>query len=148
MAPPNSSRILAYYGVDFERSQATVAENASIPGKISMHYGSNHCSQTIIYPVQGDLRKKRLAPVTDFVAKYKAPWYFFHRVDLHNELRRLAIEPTPMRSSAARLHLATAVSKLDLDGTIHFDDGTTVKKDLVIAADGIRVGHQTPSCQA
>ncbi|KAM6540354.1 hypothetical protein FALCPG4_002072 [Fusarium falciforme] len=43
-----------------------------------------------------------------------------------------------MRSSAARLHLATAVSKLDLDGTIHFDDGTTVKKDLVIAADGIR----------
>lgn len=77
--------------------------------------------------------------VTHFGTKYKAPWYFFHRVDLHNELRKLATEPTPTRQRVARIHLATEVSRVELDGTIVFPNDTQVKKDVVIAADGIRV---------
>lgn len=78
-------------------------------------------------------------PITHCDTKYKAPFYFFHRVDLHHELRKLATEPTPTRSRVARIHLATAVSRVELDGTLTFEDNTTVKKDLIVAADGIRV---------
>jgi salicylate hydroxylase len=78
-------------------------------------------------------------PITHCAAKYKAPFYFFHRVDLHRELRKLATEPTPTRSRVARIRLATEVSSVEIDGTVTLDDKTTVKKDLIVAADGIRV---------
>lgn len=60
-------------------------------------------------------------------------------MDLHSELRDLALQPTATRPRIARLNLATSVSKLEQDGTIHFENGTSIKKDLVVAADGIRV---------
>ncbi|CAJ0538530.1 Ff.00g065910.m01.CDS01 [Fusarium sp. VM40] len=120
IAPPKSSRILAHYGVDPKRSKATVAEIV------------------IIYPDPNNLTKDFSMPVTHFGTKYKAPWYFFHRVDLHNELRKLATEPNPTRQRVARIHLATEVSRVEFDGTIVFRNDTQVKKDVVIAADGIR----------
>lgn len=76
---------------------------------------------------------------TDYTPRYGAPWLFFHRVDLHNELKLLATEPTPTRKSVARLHLGVKVSDIDIDGTIHFEGGESVQKDILIAADGIRV---------
>ncbi|KAH7007757.1 hypothetical protein EDB80DRAFT_752259 [Ilyonectria destructans] len=134
MAPPNSSRVLAFYGLDFERTLATTSENASI---ISLTLRIT-TGGTIYYDEPSDIEKKRVLPVADYVSKYKAPWQFYHRVDLHNELKQMAVEPTATRPRAARLHLNTAVSKLDQDGTIHFEDGRSVKKQLVVAADGIR----------
>ncbi|KAF5962979.1 salicylate hydroxylase [Fusarium bulbicola] len=120
MAPPNSTRILAHYGVDMQRSEATAAENI------------------IFYPDSSNLNKSITMPMTHCAAKYRAPFYFFYRVDLHNELRKLATEPTSTRSRVARIHLATAVSRVELDGTVTLEDKTTVKKDLIVAADGIR----------
>ncbi|CZR40566.1 uncharacterized protein FPRO_05466 [Fusarium proliferatum ET1] len=120
MAPPNSTRILDHYGVDMQRSQATAAENI------------------IFYPDSSDLVKSITMPITHCATKYKAPFYFFHRVDLHQELRKLATEPTPTRSRVARIHLATAVSRVEIDGTVTLEDNTKVKKDLIVAADGIR----------
>lgn len=73
-------------------------------------------------------------------SQYKAPWAFFHRVDLHNELRRLAVQPPDSDRKPAKLRLSSSVKDVQLDGTIVFQDGRTIKKDLVIAADGIRVG--------
>ncbi|EQB48344.1 hypothetical protein CGLO_12432 [Colletotrichum gloeosporioides Cg-14] len=133
-APPNSSRILDYFGFDFSRAKATPAE--------SLIYNND----------AEDLGDKTVLPLSDYKSKYGSAWHFFHRVDLHDELRKLATEPTPSRKGFARLHLATPVSSVDLDGTVHFPDGTTVKKDLVVAADGVRssfistvLGEEIPS---
>ncbi|KAK1716217.1 hypothetical protein BDP67DRAFT_267539 [Colletotrichum lupini] len=118
--PPNSTRVLDYYGFDFERARATTAE------------------KYIYYDDPNNIDKTRMITCTDYTPRYGAPWLFFHRVDLHNELKLLATEPTPTRKSVARLHLGVKVSDIDTDGTIHFEDGTSVQKDILIAADGIR----------
>ncbi|CCF44811.1 hypothetical protein CH063_14091 [Colletotrichum higginsianum] len=118
--PPNSSRILAHYGFDFEQARATTSEDS------------------IYFTDPSDLGQKRVVPCADFTPKYGAPFCFFHRVDLHSELRRLATEPTDKRPRSARLHLGTSVTGVDDDGTLWFEDGTSVRKDLVVAADGIR----------
>ncbi|GJC98805.1 putative salicylate hydroxylase [Colletotrichum higginsianum] len=128
--PPNSSRILAHYGFDFERARATTSEDASPRPKES--------PQSIYFTDPSDLGQKRVVPCADFTPKYGAPFCFFHRVDLHSELRRLATEPTDKRPRSARLHLGTSVTGVDDDGTLWFEDGTSVRKDLVVAADGIR----------
>ncbi|KAK1633963.1 hypothetical protein BDP81DRAFT_494325 [Colletotrichum phormii] len=118
--PPNSTRVLNYYGFDFERARATTAE------------------KYIYYDDPNDINKTRMVTCTDYTARYGAPWLFFHRIDLHNELKILATEPTPTRKSVARLHLGVKVSDVDIDGTIHFEGDASVQKDLIIAADGIR----------
>ncbi|GKT91308.1 salicylate hydroxylase [Colletotrichum tofieldiae] len=130
-APPNSSRVLAYYGFDFERARATTAESVGSKLLQDLHF--------ILYSDPSNLDAKKVIPWTDFTPKYGAPWYFFHRVDLHSELRKMATEPTATRSQTARIHLGTSVSRVDENGTIHFEDGTSIQKDVVIAADGIRV---------
>ncbi|KAF5546728.1 salicylate hydroxylase [Fusarium napiforme] len=131
MAPPNFARILAHYKVDEKRSQATAKENF------------------IFYHDSSDLNKSITMPITHCAAKYKAPFDFFYRVDLNHELRKLATEPTPTRSRVARIRLVTAVSSVEIDGTVTLDDKTTVKNDLIVAADNIRasflqtvVGHK------
>ncbi|KAI8237465.1 Polyamine oxidase [Colletotrichum sp. SAR 10_77] len=108
-APPNSSRILDYFGFDFSRAKATPAE--------SLVYNND----------AENLGDKTVLSLLDYKSKYGFAWHFFHRVDLHDELRKLATEPTPSH-------------------------GTTVKKDLVIAADGVRssfistvLGEEIPS---
>jgi salicylate hydroxylase len=72
-------------------------------------------------------------------ARFGAPWLLFHRVDLHNELKRMATEPRPSTKAVAKLNLLTEVVGVDLDGTVTLADRTQVKKDLVVVADGIRV---------
>ncbi|TDZ38247.1 3-hydroxybenzoate 6-hydroxylase 1 [Colletotrichum spinosum] len=118
--PPNSSRILAHHGFDFNRSNATTSD------------------YLIYYDDPKDLTQMMRLPMSGYESEFGAPWYLFHRVDLHDELRRMATEPSPGRPRVARLHLGTAVSSVDPNGTIHFPDGTSTRKDLVIAADGIR----------
>lgn len=73
------------------------------------------------------------------MAQFGAPWLLFHRVDLHNELKRLATKPRPSTAAVATLHLLTEVVDLDLDGKITLENGTQLRKDLVIVADGVRV---------
>ena len=78
------------------------------------------------------------------VARFGAPWLLFHRVDLHNELKRMATEPRPSTAAVAKIHLLTEVVDLDLDGNITLANSEKVKKDLVIVADGIRVRLPLP----
>ncbi|OHE97265.1 hypothetical protein CORC01_07519 [Colletotrichum orchidophilum] len=92
----------------------------------------------IYYDDPNNIDRTRMVTCTDYTPRYGAPWLFFHRVDLHNELKILATEPTPTRKSVARLHLGVKVSDIDLDGTIHFEGDASVRKDILIAADGIR----------
>ena len=51
----------------------------------------------------------------------------------------MAQEPRPGYGNPAKINLASEVVDLDLDGGITLVDGTKVMKDLLIAADGVRV---------
>lgn len=73
------------------------------------------------------------------VARFGAPWFLFHRVDLHNELKRMATEPRPSTAAVAKIHLLAEVVDLGLDGTLTLADGRKLTKDLVVVADGVRV---------
>lgn len=59
----------------------------------------------------------------------------FHRVDLHEEMRRMASE------LGVEVTLGKQAVSVDCEaGVIAFKDGVEVKEDLVITADGIKVG--------
>ncbi|KAJ7096820.1 FAD/NAD(P)-binding domain-containing protein [Mycena epipterygia] len=74
----------------------------------------------------------------DYEGRYGMPWVMVHRVDLHNELRRLALEDEG-EGPPARLYLDSRVVSCDIDAcSITFEDGTIRAADLIIGADGIR----------
>ncbi|KAJ7643530.1 FAD/NAD(P)-binding domain-containing protein [Roridomyces roridus] len=75
---------------------------------------------------------------SDYEGQYGTPWVMAHRVDLHNELRRLAIGPDGTGPPAV-LHLVHRVVSCDVNaGSITLADGSVQSADLIIGADGIR----------
>ncbi|KAK5079770.1 hypothetical protein LTR70_009185 [Exophiala xenobiotica] len=72
--------------------------------------------------------------------KYGSTINHYHRVDLHRTLREMAQESSgAAKGKPATIRLATKVREVDVgDGVIGFDDGTSVRKDLVVIADGIK----------
>ncbi|KAJ0354952.1 hypothetical protein COL154_011569 [Colletotrichum chrysophilum] len=85
--------------------------------------------------------------------EYGSPWYFAHRVDLHQELKRMATaadggppltiklrsEVTSYVSDAIWPEYATSIltSQDPENAAIGLSDGTTITSDLVVVADGI-----------
>lgn len=66
---------------------------------------------------------------------WQHPWQLIHRVKLHESLKETA------KSAGAILHTSKKVTKVDPEtATVQFENGETVKADLVIGADGIYVG--------
>lgn len=61
-----------------------------------------------------------------------------HRVDLHNELLRIATNPDIEGGSPVKLHLSSEVVAATSDGTITLRDGSIYSADVVIGADGLR----------
>ena len=73
------------------------------------------------------------------IEQYGEPWYFSHRVDLHDELKRLALG---MGSAphGAKLRLGSGIVKINgQKGTLELATGETYVKDVIIAADGVHV---------
>lgn len=67
-------------------------------------------------------------------------YHTVHRVDLHKELLRLALDTTADNASTppVKIHYGSPVSNVDaLNGQVYLPDGTIHTADLVIAADGI-----------
>jgi salicylate hydroxylase len=94
--------------------------------------------QTIIYNSE-DVNRKIIISSANMATLYGEPWYFLHRVDLHNELKDMVINKGAANGNVAKLHLSTSVSNVEKDGTIEFADGNKTKRDVVVVADGIRV---------
>ena len=64
-----------------------------------------------------------------------------HRVDLHNELRRLVTEPDGP-GKPCQLHLATPVKECDpVGGTVTLSNGECLKAEVILAADGVQVRY-------
>jgi salicylate hydroxylase len=75
----------------------------------------------------------------DWESKYGAKGHFFHRVDLHSELKRLAENPDSSPGfRAARIRLSAEVVDIDCEaGMLELADGQVFRKDIIVIADGV-----------
>lgn len=65
------------------------------------------------------------------------PYRAFHRVDLHNELKKLALRDDRAGPNV-KLHLGVKVIRVDVENAeVETDDGIVRKGDLLIGADGL-----------
>jgi 2-polyprenyl-6-methoxyphenol hydroxylase-like FAD-dependent oxidoreductase len=67
------------------------------------------------------------------------PWVLSHRVQLHEELKKLAVSSEGLGTPAV---LQTSSQVVDVDpstATVKLADGTSISGDLVLGADGVSV---------
>ncbi|RDW68710.1 putative salicylate hydroxylase [Aspergillus mulundensis] len=115
---PNASQILSQWGFDFERSGMVSARNHMKASGRTLDVESS-----VTYP--------------DFTPIYGGPWLLAHRVDLHNELRRVATG-TEKPGKPVELTLRAEVVDYDVEnGYITLGDGSTHHADLIVGADGV-----------
>ena len=104
-ATPNGTRVLRKLGFDFQR-----ARGQQIKVMESVHGTS--------------LERISSMDTRDAEDRYGAPVMAFHRVDLHKELRRLALEEDG-KGLPAVLHLGSPVVKASpKEGWVELEDGT------------------------
>ncbi|KAK1996650.1 FAD dependent oxidoreductase [Colletotrichum falcatum] len=116
----NASRPLLALGMDPVRARFVTAR------------GSRRVMGDTLKPVH----ELDLGAVAD---KYGSPWYFAHRVDLHQELRRMATADDG--GPPVTIKLRSEVTSYDPDGArFTLRDGTVVSADLIVVADGIHSG--------
>ncbi|KAF8856362.1 FAD/NAD(P)-binding domain-containing protein [Acephala macrosclerotiorum] len=115
---PNASRILLPWGMDPVRGQFVIAKTTFIANSESLArlYESDYST---------------------IIEEYGAPWYFTHRVDLRDELKRMLSDPKALGTSAILHANSRVISYNAKEGSVTRSDGTTYKADLVIAADGV-----------
>lgn len=117
--PPNVNGLLRRYGM--------------IPGD----HGANDCEWVSERRNNGEIVfKNDVRPVSKAFAY---PWQLIHRIDLHNSLKVLATREEGDGKPAV-IHLTSRVAKVDTENTsITLVDGSEIKGDLVIGADGVHV---------
>jgi len=84
-------------------------------------------------------------PWTDFEECYGNKTYLFHRIDLHQGLREMAESPESeaVPGTPVKIRLGCAGAQVDVEeGTITLQDGTHLKKDFIIIADGVKVNYE------
>ncbi|KAH8803320.1 putative salicylate hydroxylase [Xylogone sp. PMI_703] len=117
---PNASRLLRYWGFDFQATRPSIYSKGLVV-----------TGDTLDVKYSGDFRH--------WPAKFGSGSYFLHRVDLHEELKRLALNPDVERGlKSAKLHVASEVVDVDcVTGIVTLANGSTFQKDLIIVADGV-----------
>ncbi|WQF79030.1 Putative FAD-binding domain, FAD/NAD(P)-binding domain superfamily [Colletotrichum destructivum] len=114
---PNSTTLLRRYGLEPEDFGATTMENMTM-----MDGGSLDVMQEITDKVKEATLSEQRAQKC----------YFIHRVDLHSTLRNKATE------QGAVLHAGCEITSVDEAATtVTLGDGTTVKADVILGADGV-----------
>lgn len=69
--------------------------------------------------------------------KFGASSWSVHRVDLHNELLRLATSEDKTNLKPVKLRLGAQVVDASTAGSIYLSDGSCHTADLIVAADGL-----------
>lgn len=69
--------------------------------------------------------------------RFGAAAWAVHRVDLHNELLRLALDENAGAGKPAVLRLGAPVVSATTDGWVELKDGSRHSADLVVGADGL-----------
>lgn len=113
---PNATQFLYKYGWDAKRAGAMDVENVV----------SRNAADEVI--VSKD--------VTQLAKIAGSPWKAIHRVDLVNELHRLATAPSSdlgISGSPAKVYWRTIVNDVDVQsGDVTLEDGTVIHSDLVV----------------
>lgn len=119
------------------------APKALSPREYVCHWHLLLCGSSLI--IQSEFMKAdtletiMAADSTGFPERFGAEFYFMHRVDLHTELRRLAEEADGI-TTPVKINLSSEVVDVHVDtAELTLRDGSQIKKDLVVAADGIHV---------
>lgn len=116
---PNGSRVLSRIGFSFERARG--------------------CRITAWDTIDG-VTLQNLASVNleDAESRFGAPLMTVHRVDLHNELLRLATTDDSGEAPKVKLQLNSKVVGANAqEGTVVLANGSVEKADLIVAADGV-----------
>lgn len=118
MLASNGARVLSRLGFSFERARGQhVTAWDTLDGRTLAKFGS--------------------LDLTNAEERYGAPLMCVHRVDLHQELLRLAAAEDT-NAPKVQLHLqSTVVDARPVEGEIALADGSVHKADLVVAADGL-----------
>jgi len=75
----------------------------------------------------------------NYEKEWGVPYYMFHRQDMHAMLLDVATSPEG-EGEPATVVVDHICKKVDYEaGTVEFENGVTVKADMIIGADGIRV---------
>ncbi|KAK5115114.1 hypothetical protein LTR62_001811 [Meristemomyces frigidus] len=113
---PNGNLVLDRWGFDAKRARET-----------------RKCQTRLVNPA--DLAEVTKLTFNDIAEQYGHHFNAYHRVDMHEEMRRLA------QDAGAKIHLGHPVDDVDCErGTIKLKGGETLKKDLIVVADGISSG--------
>jgi len=116
--PPNGGRILERWGFDSAKAGGT--------------------QNILIRRPKGDTLEQMLPSLdfSDCEATFDTKWFFYHRSDIHHQLKQLASSPD-LPGQPAKIHLGAQVMDVDAElGTITIKDGSVHQYDLVIIADG------------
>lgn len=115
---PNGTRVLDHLGFDWVRARADAMSTFEVVDGVT-------------------LAGLHRADTSDAASRLGAPFWTIHRVDLHNELLRLAL--ADQGNGECVLQLGSRVVSADPDrGSIILEDGSEHVADLVIGADGLR----------
>lgn len=107
--------MLSNLGLSFERARACVIHVLETCNSITLERTSS-------------------LHLDDVEERFGAHVWSVHRVDLHQELLRLALDG----NGAASLHLGVRIRKVDHEsGNVELEDGSNYSADLVVAADGV-----------
>lgn len=115
---PNGSRVLTSLGFSLERARACKALS-----------WDTHLGESFERVNSVDFRTAE--------TKWGAACFSVHRVDLHNELLRLATSEDAAGSKPVTLRLGQQVVGGSPDGSITLKDGSSHTADLIVAADGL-----------
>tara|TARA_R110002060_G_scaffold35427_2_gene46292 strand:+ start:533 stop:1471 length:939 start_codon:yes stop_codon:yes gene_type:complete len=120
---PNGSRVLAHIEFDFEAAKGVRVKSPS------MYFGDTLKEQKNAFPVSA-VWNIDVEDMTGF------PNRSFHRVDLHNELKKLALRDDGQ--GTVEVHLGARVVRVNIENAeVGLDGGRLRKGDLLIGADGI-----------
>ncbi|PQE22103.1 salicylate hydroxylase protein [Rutstroemia sp. NJR-2017a BVV2] len=115
---PNASRILLSWGFNTERARFVTATSG-------------------LFASAKDLKPIDEQFFNHIESEYGAKFYYSHRVDLHEELMRLATGEEG-EGIPARLRNRAEVVKYNTEaGSVTLKDGSTLSADLIIGADGV-----------
>ncbi|KAH6717313.1 hypothetical protein BKA61DRAFT_719289 [Leptodontidium sp. MPI-SDFR-AT-0119] len=118
---PNGTRVLSKLGFDFEAARGVRMDSVAV-------YAGDTLEKQDVYPP---------GAMDGIETNLGFPYRAFHRVDLHNELKKLALlddDTVP----TVNLHLGVKVVRVDVkNAEVESQDGDIWKGDLLIGADGL-----------
>ncbi|OAG06148.1 putative salicylate hydroxylase [Paraphaeosphaeria sporulosa] len=118
MVCPNGTRVLNKLGFSFSNARAIILKRINVMD-----------GQTLDNTAAVDVSRAE--------ETFGAKLWAVHRVDLHKELLRLAIDEGGV-GQPVKLRLSSEVATAETDGTIVLKDGSVHTADLIVAADGLK----------